>query len=232
MIVWTSSGFKRKVQKNVAVVCFANGRYKQLGERMKYSIHYWNPEIPVFLFDDFSQINSPTQAEDPYAFKIHAIETVHNKGFDIVLWCDSVLQLTQPLDGLIEEVEQVGVYLAEDGWKTGMFANDKALNYYNLTRDEAMKMPSIWACFMGFDFRKPVTQFFINKWKEALHAGLFRGLHHNHHKTESEDPRCKGHRHDQTCAELVAHTNHIPLSRPVLHPEPDYNHRYFRGREW
>lgn len=232
MIVWTSSGFKRKVQKNIAVVCFANGMYKPIAQRMKHTIQYWNPDIPVFIFDDFSQIGSPTQSEEPYAFKIHAIETVHNKGYDIVLWCDSVLQLVQPLDGLIEEVENVGVYLAEDGWKTGMFANDKSLQHYNISRDEAMNITSIWACFMGFDFRKPVTHLFISKWKEALQSGLFRGKHHNHNLTESQDPRCKGHRHDQTCAELIAYTNSIPLSHAVVHPDPDYNHRYFRGREW
>jgi hypothetical protein len=232
MIVWTwdSKGFKQK--KNAAIACFANGRYTYVAERLYYTVQQWNPEIPVFIFNDYKHIQSPTQEEDPYAFKIHAIETVHKKGYDIVLWCDSVLQLTQSLDKLIEEVEQVGVYLAEDIWKVGMFANDKALSYYGISRDDAMNIPSIWACFMGFDFRKPITQIFITKWKEALQAGLFRGKHHNNDKTESEDHRCKGHRHDQTCAELIAYTINIPLSRPVLHPEPSYNHRYFRGREW
>jgi hypothetical protein len=228
--VWTPSGFKSKVQKKVAVVCFANGRYKPFGPRLANSIHNQNPEIPVFVYDDFSQIGSPSHNDEPYAFKMYAIETVRAKGFDIVLWCDSVLQLTQPLDSLITEVEQVGVYLAEDGPHCTVFANDKSLAYYGVTRDQTV--PSIWACFMGFDFRHPRTQEFLSRWREALQTGLFRGSHFNNTQSESKDPKCKGHRHDQTCAELIAYKYGFPLSRAVLHYEPTYDHRYFRGREW
>ena len=230
--VWTTGGFKRKTSANVAVVCFANGMYSPFATRLKQSIHRWNPDIPVYIFDDFSAIGSPSQKDEPYAFKIYAIEAIRKKGYDIVLWCDSVLQLVQPLDSLIREIETVGVYLAEDGTPTGVFANDKSLAYYNVTRDQAMNIRTIWACFMGFDFRHPRTQTFIHKWREALAAGLFRGSHFNKNNSESADPRCKGHRHDQTCAELVAYTYGFPLSRAVLHWEPQYDHRYFTGREW
>lgn len=231
-LVWTPNGFKRTSSDNAAVVCFANGMYRPFATRLEKTIHQWNPEIPVYIFDDFATIGSPTQKEDPYAFKMYAIEAVRRKGHDIVLWCDSVLQLTQPLDTLIQEVKSVGVYLANDGTPCGMFSNDKALAHYNVTRDEAMNIKTIWACFMGFDFRNPRTQFFFDKWREARAAGLFRGRHVNTDKTESEDPRCKGHRHDQTCAELIAHTYGFPLSRGVLHYDPAYTHRYFTGREW
>ena len=228
---WTPNGFKRK--KNAAVVCFASGRYTYFGTRLAKSIWQLSPEIPVFVYDQYEQIGSPSQDQQPYAFKLHAIETVRNQGYDIVLWCDSVLQLTQPLDGLLQEVEDVGVYLPQDGWKVGMFANDKALAHYGLTRDQAMELPTLWACFMGFDFRNPRAHVFFDKWKEAMHAGLFHGHYSNEDGSQSADPRCKGHRHDQTCAELIAHTCGFPLSRPVLHHhEKSYTHRYFTGREW
>jgi len=230
--IWTPTGFKPKVKKNVAVVCFANGMYTPFANRLRLSIHRWNPEIPVFIVGDFASIGSPTQKEEPYAFKLFAIEAVRNRGYDIVLWCDSVLQLTQPLDTLIQEIEQVGVYLASDGAPCGRFANDKSLAYYNISRDDAMKITNIWACFMAFDFRNPRTHVFFHKWKEALSAGIFRGKHTNTDHSESMDERCVGHRHDQTCAELIAYTYGFPLSKAVLNYEPNYNHRYFTGREW
>lgn len=230
--VWTPNGFKVKQSENVAVVCFANGMYRPYATRLEKSIHHWNPEIPVYIFDDFATIGSPTQKEDPYAFKMYAIEAVRKKGHDIVLWCDSVLQLTQPLDTLIQEVKDVGVYLANDGTPSGRFANDKSLAYYNISRDDAMNIKTIWACFMGFDFRNPRTQEFLDRWKEARLAGLFRGKHTNTDHSESMDDRCVGHRHDQTCAELIAHVYGFPLSKAVLHYEPSYDHRYFTGREW
>jgi hypothetical protein len=230
--VWTPSGFKPTVNKKVAVVCFANGMYTPFASRLTSTIHRWNPEIPVYVFNDFAEIGSPTQKEDPYAFKLYAIDAVRKKGHDIVLWCDSVLQLTQPLDTLIQEIESVGVYLADDGMLCWMFANDRSLEYYGLTRDEAKQAHSIWACFMGFDFRNPRTHLFFAKWKEALAAGLFRGKHTNADQTESKDLRCRGHRHDQTCAELIAYTHGFPISKAVLHYDPQYTHRYFTGREW
>lgn len=230
--VWTPNGFKRKTIENVAIVCFANGIYTPFAARLERSIHHWNPEIPVYIFNDFASIGSPTQKEDPYAFKLYAIEAVRKRGHDIVLWCDSVLQLTQPLDSLLQEIKDVGIYLPCDGTPCGRFANDKSIAYYNVTRDEAMKIKTIWACFMGFDFRNPRTTIFFDKWKEALTVGLFRGKHTNTDHSESMDERCVGHRHDQTCAELIAHTYGFPLSKAVLHYEPNYTHRYFTGRQW
>lgn len=231
-LVLTPNGFKRRTTDNVAVVCFANGMYRPFASRLEKSIHKWNPEIPVYIFDDFATIGSPAQKDDPYAFKLYAIEAVRKRGHDIVLWCDSVLQLTQPLDSLIQEIKSAGVYLASDGAPCGRFANDKSIAYYNVSRDDAMKITNIWACFMAFDFRNPQTHFFFDKWKEALQAGLFRGKHTNTDQTESTDERCVGHRHDQTCAELIAHTYGFPLSKAVLHYEPQYTHRYFTGRGW
>jgi hypothetical protein len=53
-------------------------------------------------------------------------------------------------------------------------------------------------------------------WKDALDNGIFNGNWNNSNNTESTDPRCMGHRHDQTCAELVAHKLAIPLQPSVI----------------
>jgi hypothetical protein len=232
MMHWTPQGFIKQSSERVAVVCFANGRYTESAKQMKQSFQTYSPGIDVFVYNSFDEIGSPTQAENPYAFKIHAIETVRNKGYEIVIWCDSVLRLQTSITPLVTEVRDRGVYLAQDGWKVGQFANDRALEYYGVTRDEAMAIPSIWACFMGFDFRQNITKEFFARWKLACSDGIFRGLWNNKNGTESKDPRCIGHRHDQSCAELLSYKMGIPRSPAVLHPDPLYSHRFFRGREW
>jgi hypothetical protein len=113
-----------------------------------------------------------------------------------------------------------------------MYANDNCLNYFGVTRDQAMEISAVWACFMGFDFKNPVTHEFMRRWKKASQDGAFAGKTFNNTGSESADPRCKGHRHDQSCAELISYQMGIPLSLPVLHPEPNYEHRYFTGRQW
>lgn len=226
---WGPNGFRRA---RYAVVVFASGQYAPFGDRLRRLINQVSPGIDVFVFSHESEIGSPPHIYTPYAFKVYAIEAVQKKGYEVVMWCDSILKPVRPLETLVAEIEQVGVYLAEDGWKTGMFANDKCLDYFGVTRDQAMEISAIWACFMGFDFKNPVTHEFMRRWKKASQDGAFAGKTFNNNGSESADPRCKGHRHDQSCAELISHQMGIPRSPAVLHHEKDYAHRYFTGRDW
>ena len=227
-----TNGFRVKSPLNVAVVCVASGVYSQFLPRFRRAFEKHSLGAALFLFDDFAEIGAPSQKENPYAFKLYAIEKVRRAGYRFVLWCDSILQLTRPIEELIPEVAVTGVYLAKDGWKTGQFANDRALEYFGVSRDDAMNIPAIWACFMGFDFTNPITHEFFGRWKNACDAGIFKGSAWNDSQSESKDPRCKGHRHDQSCAELIANQMGLPLSRPVLSHIPEYDHRFFTGREW
>ncbi len=223
-------GLRRK-EGLVAIVSYADGVYAPFLHRLQASVRRHSPGIPVFTFSDFSDIGSPTHADNPYAFKVYAIETVRRMGYRYILWCDSILQLQRPIESLLPEITARGVYLAKDGWACGTWANDRALQAFGVSRDQAMEITSIWACFMGFDFAVPKAQEFFARWKQACEAGLFRGLHYDTNKTESQDPRCRGHRHDQTCAELVAYMVGISPGPHVLSPNPRDPNRYFTGRE-
>jgi hypothetical protein len=225
-----SHGFRRKGGL-VAIVSYADGVYAPFLHRLTSSVRRQSPGIPVFTFSDFSELGSPTHAENPYAFKVYAIDKVRSMGYRYVLWCDSILQLQKPIEPLLPEITARGVYLAKDGWACGTWANDRALQAFGVSRDQAMNITSIWACFMAFDFAVPKAHEFFARWKEACDAGLFRGLHYDVHKTESQDPRCRGHRHDQTCAELSAYMVGISPGPHVLSPDPGYANRYFTGRE-
>jgi hypothetical protein len=227
---WSPRGF-RQPTTSIAVVCFADGIYASVVPMLQASFRRHSPRVPLFIFSDTKELGCPSHAEEPYAFKLAAIQTVRAKGFRFVFWCDSVLQLLRPIETMLPAVAAVGVYLPEDGWRCGTFANDNALRAFGVTRDEAMEISSIWACFMGFDFASPVADEFMRRWSKAGEGGLFRGKPWNTDRTESQDPRCRGHRHDQTCAELIAHQMKIPLSPRVLSPDPDCPTRYFMGRE-
>lgn len=232
--VFLTSG--RFVQKrtDVAIVCFASGSYYEYCTQelvRRFEIH--NPEINVFVFKDFKSIGSPSHSDNPYAFKYFAIEKVRSIGYTTVIWCDSILKLQKSITPLIQEVQDAGIYLQNDSHlKSGTWANDTCLAYFGVTRDEAMEIPCIWACFMGFNFAKPQTHEFMRRWKAALDAGVFRGKHTNEKHTESNDPRCQGHRHDQSAAELIAHQMKLTLSKRCVNPNPSIEHTYFVGRPY
>ena len=216
-------------KSNVAFVTFATGDFLKLVYKWKSSIEQYSPETDIFIFTDFSQIGSPSHEEVPYAFKPYAIERIKSMGYDIVIWCDSCIRLAKDIRILIPQIQSRGVFLQNDTNHTiGDWANDKSLEYFKITRDDAMNMPAIYACIMAFDFKQEVTLEFLRRWKKTADNGIFQGKWNNEQKTESQDVRCKGHRHDQTCAELISYQLNIPRGYFVLFPN-DTNHpdRYF-----
>jgi hypothetical protein len=208
----------------LAVVTFASGRYAQYADAFRQSFAQTYPDADVFVFNHPSEIGAPPHSKSPYSFKPYAVEHVRALGYRYVIWCDSVVRLRKPLDDFLPSVTAVGVYLAADGWRVGQWANDRALAYFGLTRDQAMEIEAIYACIMAFDFKSPRATEFLTRWKRASDDGIFIGHWTNDAKTESQDERCRGHRHDQTCAELVSYQLGIPRSRALLGTHSD---RYF-----
>jgi hypothetical protein len=81
---------------------------------------------------------------------------------------------------------------------------------------------------MAFDFTNPNTNEFYTRWKKACDDGIFRGAWNNNTQTESKDPRCRGHRHDQVCAEIISHQLEIPRGEGRVKPgNADDPTRYF-----
>lgn len=210
--------------ERIAFVTFSNGRYLGQERPLRDSIHRVYPQADVFTFHDTLEIGSPSHQDSPYSFKVHAIETVRAKGYQVIFWCDSVVRLRKSIDPILPLLRERGVYLQADGWPTGTWANDRALEYFGLTRDEAMTFECVYACILGFDFRTPVANEFFRRWKAASDAGIFRGAWTNAAKTESQDERCRGHRHDQTCADIISYQLGIPRSPTLL---GDKSERYF-----
>jgi hypothetical protein len=200
----------------IAFVSFANGGYIPIQDGLTRSLMKHEPAIAVFPFHYFEDIGSPSHKEKPYAFKLYAIEHVRKIGYDIIIWCDSPIRLIKPITDWIPLIEKVGVYLQKDGWGIGQWANDNALHWFGVTRDEAITQSNCYACVIAFDFRHPIADRFFTMWRQALDAGIFNGRWNNDQKTESQDDRCLGHRHDQTCAELTAYKLGIELQPMVI----------------
>ena len=57
---------------------------------------------------------------------------------------------------------------------------------------------------VGLSRKSAVAMEFLRRWQAASAKGLFRGEWTNDTKSESTDPRCRGHRHDQSAASIIA----------------------------
>ncbi len=221
--VWTGNRFA-PVEDRIAFVTFATGRYIGHDTKLRQSIQLHCPQADVFTFRSCDEIKSPEHSFNPYAFKVYAIEKVRSLGYEVVFWCDSINRLSRPIEPILQTLKTTGVYLPADGWKVGEWANDNSLQYFGITRDAVMNVECCYACVLGFDFRNPSAQEFFTLWKRACDDGIFCGMWDNTQKTESQDPRCRGHRHDQTCADLIAYKLRIPKSEALL---GDKSKKYF-----
>jgi hypothetical protein len=204
--------------ERVAFVMYADRHYVKIQEPLIRSIRKFYPKATVFAFRSFTEIHPdcPSHSDNPYAFKMYAIEHARFRGYDIVIWLDSPNRLVKPIEEWLSQISSVGVYLQRDGWWCGQWVNDNCLKYFGITRDEAMTIPNIYASIMAFDFRNPIASEFLSRWKKACFDGAFRGKAKNDTKSESQDPRCLGHRHDQSCAELIAYQMGIEPQPMVL----------------
>lgn len=158
----------------------------------------------MHMFSDNNQFGSPTHKDNPYGFKIHAIKYALDRGTDIVWWMDSSIFPVKDISPMLKIVEEKGYFFEQCGYTAAQWTNDKTLNYFGLTRDEAEKIQLFSAGFMILDFRKELVREFFARFRNSYEAGMFIGQWNNNNKTESQDSRCMGHRHDLSCASIIA----------------------------
>jgi len=195
---------------NISDVCVINvavGNWYPRGQdRLLESVKKFHPEIGVVSWRGEYPPNSPSHHEISYAFKVYAITEARKRGYKMGIWMDCALQAHRPLTPLIDYIEKNGHYLQDNaGWTTGQWSTDTCLNLFGISREEALKMPHLMACIMGFDFRSDRTCKFLDLYQlYASNAQAFNGSWSNSNKECSTDERVLGHRHDQTVASILS----------------------------
>ena len=173
-----------------AIVNLSTDRYKKGRERLQNSLQ-GNFDGDVFIFNSCADIGSPSHEENPYAFKIYAVEKIREMGYDQVLWLDASAYAIKNVNPIFEWLDKNGIFMEAAGHWTGSWSNQGTLDYFGITRDEAMQMPMYSAGFSGFDFKNPISVEFFEKWKNSMLAGCFKGSWSDH-------------RHDMTCGSIIA----------------------------
>lgn len=147
----------------------------------------------------------PTHQEVPYAFKAYAFMHAIQAGYEQILWCDAAIQLVGDVNKIWKQLDDEGYMILLNGWNTGIWTSDAALEIFDLDREEAHKMPHVMANTMAFDITHRVPEKFVRHYYHyASRTNAFKGPWKNDHFQASSDPRCKGHRHDQSAASIIA----------------------------
>lgn len=167
------------------IVNFATAQYQPGQMRLAASV----PGEDILLFNE--KDGFPRHEDNPYAFKIYAIEEAVRQGYEQVLFFDASVYAVKPLQPVWDYLTEKGIFMEEAGHYAGSWCNDRGLEYFGITRDEAMKMPMFSAGYMGLDFRNPISREFFAEWKESMLNGIFKGS-------------WKDHRHDMAAGSIIA----------------------------
>jgi len=179
--------------------------YHKGQERLVDTMKQFGFEGSMYMFQDNNEFGSPSHKDNPYGFKIHAIQYALDRGAEIVWWMDSSIFPVKDISPILKIAEEKGYFFEQCGYTAAQWTNDKTLNYFGITRDEAEKIQLFSAGFMVLDFRKELVREFFTRFKNSYEAGMFKGSWTNTDNSESQDVRCMGHRHDLSCASIIAY---------------------------
>jgi len=189
------------------VISFANskGNYINRLARLSESLRNNSEGIDFVSFIGEASLGCELHSKNPYSFKVEAFYKMFQAGYKNVLWLDSSVFAIKPIHKVFDDIENKGFCFQRAGHMVGSWANDYTLNYFGITRDEAMDMPMIGnAGLLGLSVTNKIGVDFFAMWSKAMLAGCFKGNWTNEGNTESNDERCLGHRHDMSSHSIVA----------------------------
>lgn len=188
-----------------AIVSFANrtGNYVKALARLSDSLRD-NFQGDFFAWIGEEALGSPKHSDNPYAFKIHAIDKAIERGYTQILWLDSSFYAIKNVEPLFEIIKRDGLLMQDSGCYLGDWTNDRTLEYFDIDRETAKMIPMFLAGFLGIDIKNKLASDFYLLWKESMLKGYFKGSWDNH-------------RHDMSCASAIAYNmglvgNYKPLN--------------------
>mgnify|MGYP006276783461 CR=1 FL=1 len=190
-----------------AIVNLSTPKYEKGRVRLFNSLQNGIFDGDVITFVSEEQVGAPKHTDNPYAFKIYAIEKAREMGYTSILWLDASCYAIKNVQPIFDYLHKHGIFMENSGHWTSTWSNDGSLAYFGITREEAMIIPMVHGGFVGFDFTQKVSQEFFEKWKQSMLDGIFKGS-------------WKDHRHDMTCASIIGYQMGLekiysPLSSPL-----------------
>ena len=149
-----------------------------------------------------------------YCAKPFAMLEAMRQGADVVLWLDASVRPVRNIAPLVDHICAAGAYMAPTGFSIGEWSSDRCLESLLMERGGWMDKPECASGIVGVDVRWAGPRLMIEEWARMWR--LFPGHHSNvnaadkkHHYRNvghvSDDPRCSGHRQDQTILSILAH---------------------------
>lgn len=195
------------MKSNNCIISFANSKnlYVQRLARLSDSLRN-NFDGDFLSFIGEASCGAESHESVPYGFKIHCFKKAMDAGYQNILWLDTSVFAIAPVQPIFDRIEEKGFVFQDAGHFLGTWCNDFTLEYFGITRDSAMNMRMIGnAGFLGLNVQSHKAMEFFRAWDLSMFMGCFEGEWSNQLKTESDDERCLGHRHDMSASSAIIH---------------------------
>lgn len=186
-----------KSNKCIVSLATKNSQYVDGLSRLSNSLRDNASGIDFLGFIHESSVGAPLHIDNPYAFKVYAIQRAIEEGYDSILWLDCSVYAVAPVQPIFDIIEEQGYWFEGAGCWLGDWCNDETLKYYNIDRNESI--PMVQSGFMGFNLNHNYGQRLFSQLNYACKTGLFKGDWSNH-------------RHDQSCISAILHNNAFGFS--------------------
>lgn len=208
------------------VLNVATDRYVGLQMRLVASLRSVDYRGGLLTWTDTLPPHSPSHAEAPYAFKLFAVREALRQGYSTLLWLDSPCVAAGPLDPVFDRIEKEGHCFVAGEDRLGNWVSDECLEAFGLSRDAALTLKLMNGTFIGLDLSHARTRRWLEDMERFCADGLFRGAYLSEHAPApirarkpgkpvgpvSRDPRCWGHRHDESVGSCLAWRHGLALS--------------------
>ena len=174
-----------KVYKR-CVINLSTEKYYAGQDRLIKSIkEHTNYDLITFMGVD--EVGAPPHKDNNYAFKPFTFIKAYEAGYRQILWLDASIRAIKDIKPIFDIIDKDGYFFQHSGLPNSRWTNDKALEYFGTNEGDMLS-----SGVLGLDLDNPLAYQFFDQWCEAMRNGIFNGDWNNH-------------RHDQTCASLIAH---------------------------
>lgn len=189
---------------NPCIISVGVGHWYPKGiHRMEKSLNYHGWPGDTMLLSEYPS-GCPLHSEVPYAMKVHAFRKAFESGHTSAMWLDASVWCVKYPSEHINSLAGDGYYLVDSGWHCDQWTNDNCLNHFGLTREEAGGISMISGGIIGLNMDFKIAREFFELYSAAMDAGAFNGSW-SAVPEEGSGERYRGHRHDQSCASIIAH---------------------------
>lgn len=181
--------------------------YSKGSERLRASLLRHGFPGDILIWNDWPEI--PFSRASIYNCKAAAMQQAMDAGYKTLIWGDSSIYATQPVQPFVEEINAKGYWLGQSGHNAAQTCSDACLNYFGVNRNNAEKIHDCATGLFGLNIENPASRKFAELFIQAARDGVFCGS--RKHGGQSRDRRFLFHRNDQSAATMIAAKLGMPL---------------------